>query len=98
MGPMFPEYGTATATSFVPFADEATHFQLLLGALVAAQVAPEFVEMKIGHPMLLKLALNAATSLVPSADAAMTCEELPPSHDTGGDVICIQVTPEFVDL
>ena len=73
MGPMFPEDGTATATSLVPSADEATQVQLLVGALVAAQVAPEFVEMKIGQTKP-KVELNAATSLVPSADEAMTCE------------------------
>jgi len=33
-----------TATNLVPSADDATADQFVLGALVAVQVAPEFVE------------------------------------------------------
>ena len=36
---------STTATSFVPSAEEATEDQLVTGALVCTQVAPEFVEM-----------------------------------------------------
>jgi hypothetical protein len=41
---------------------------------------------------------NAAANLFPSADEAMTCAELAPGHEIGGGVVCIQETPEFVDL
>jgi hypothetical protein len=37
--------GLSAATNLAPSAEEATEVQLLLGALVCVQVAPEFVEV-----------------------------------------------------
>src|SRR5437588_12591208 len=59
-----------TATNSLPSADEATEAQLITGAPVGVQVAPESGETKI-VPLD-----TAATSLAPSADEATALQLL----------------------
>jgi hypothetical protein len=53
----------------LPSAELATVTQFVMGAVVWAQLSPEFVESKIG-PLAKPLTPLTATSLVPSADEA----------------------------
>jgi hypothetical protein len=76
----------APANNFVPSDDEVTEVQLLVGALVRLQVAPELVEVQISPWPA------AATNLIPSADEATAAQ--PPL----GAVVGAQVTPESSDL
>ena len=74
----------------MPSAEEATDDQELLGELDFVQVAPEFVEMKIGAGSKgqLPVAPAAATSFLPSAEQATDGQLLL------GALVCVQVAPE----
>jgi hypothetical protein len=54
-------------------------------------VAPEFIEVQMPHPPVGNNR-PAATSLVPSA------EEATDDHSPSGALVCVQVTPEFMEV
>ena len=82
----------AAATSTAPFADEATDTQFDRGAVVGCQLAPESVEVYSEPGFPTRSPELAATSLLPSADAAMDVQKF-----VLGDRLGIQVPPELVE-
>lgn len=78
----------ATATSFVPSAEEATENQPVPGTLLDTQVAPEFVEVNIPLPLYDAAAIN----FVPSA------EEATDHHSTAGTLFDVHVAPESAEV
>jgi len=69
-----------------PSAEQATDRQFPLGAVVADQVTPEFVETKIGSQLLSLPA--AANTFVPSAEDATQVQFVL------GALASVQVAPE----
>jgi hypothetical protein len=79
------------AIRVLPSAELATVTQFVMGAVVWAQLSPEFVETKIG-PLANPLTPLTATSLVPSADVAT---EL---YGWKGGLCWLQVFPASVEV
>jgi len=89
-----PAPDQATATSLLPFADEATEVRFAMGALVCSHVAPESEETKIvlgAEPKGKPSTPTTATSLVPSADEA-TADQF-----VLGAPVSVQLVPESPD-